>query len=330
MMMVAVSGCHHLFAQPEFGIEYAAEMQTDFVNQNLVNLLKLNFSQALCDGIRVDISSMSIAKTRSERLVDDLQIFSNIEEEDLPFAFAVAGVSFRCGHSQFFVGVRNLNEDYFTSPVTSLFTNSSCGIFPTISANFSIANYPLSSFGFHYAYEKESWKVQASVYNGRGYNGFSGGNSVFRFCPASDGVFGVTSVNYQRDRGSYYLGGALYNGLHVCKGQIEKRSLSGAVWGYVEQPLTQSLHLLIQYSVAFPSNVWCRMFGGVGLVMQLRMAEIGLFSDCASFSGKDEYASELTCKVTLSHHVALQPAVHLIQGVCEFRAVALMRLNITL
>ena len=31
--------------------------------------------------------------------------------------------------ARLFVGVRNVNEDFFTSDVTSLFTGSSCGIF---------------------------------------------------------------------------------------------------------------------------------------------------------------------------------------------------------
>ncbi len=330
IMAVAALSCHPLAAQTTCGIEYTTELQTDFANLNHVNLLKLTFSQHICSKIRFDLRSISIAKTRSERLIDDLQTFSNIEEENLPFSLAVAGLTFSLGNSHLFAGIRNLNEDYFNSPVTSLFTNSSCGIFPTISANFPIANYPLSSLGIHYELDMESWKIQASVYNGRGYNGFTGGNSLFRFCPAADGLFGITSLNYQSHGSSYHFGGVLYHGFPAFQEQTEKKSISGALWGYIEQQLTPQLSLLAQYSAAFPSNMWCHLFGGLGLVMRFRKAEIGVFSDCAVFSGVKEFASELTGKITVSHHVNLQPAIHLIQGSYGFKSVALMRLNISL
>lgn len=331
-MMIAVAAGNglRLAAQPVFGIEYTTEMQTDFRNLNWVNLLRLNLSLSICDRIRLDIGTISIAKTKPGRLIDDLQTFSNIEEDNLPLSFSVAGITFSRGCSQLFAGIRNMNEDYFISPVTSLFTNSSCGIFPTISTNYPVANYPLSSLGIHYAYEKQPWKIRVSVYNGRGYNGFTTDNFLFRLRPASDGLFGITSLSYQNNGNSYYLGGVLYNGSHLCEGETEKRSLSGTLWGYVEQRLTERLYLLAQYSAAFPRDVWCRMFGGVGLVLQFHLVEMGLFSDCAVFSEEKECASELTCRITFSEHVSLQPALHLIEGYGGFRTVSLVRLNITL
>lgn len=330
MIAVADLGCHRLTAQTVFGIEYATEMQTDLRNMNWVNLLKLNLSQTLCNGLRLDLGSISIAKTRPERLVNDRQAFSNIEEENLPFSLSVAGLSLKRGASSIFAGIRNVNEDYFTSPITSFFTNSSCGIFPTISANYPIANYPLSSLAVHYAYRKEPSIIQVSIYNGRAYNGFKADYFPFRFRPASEGIFAITSLNYQNNDNSYYLGGALHNGFHICKEKQEKRSLSAILWGYVEQHLTERLYLLAQYSAAFPSDVWCHMFGGVGVVMQFRTVKAGLFSDCAAFAGEKEYASELTCGITPSDHIILQPAVHIIRGSCGFRIITLMRLNLSL
>lgn len=327
---VAAFGCHRLAAQPVFGIEYATEIQTDFKDMNWVNLLKLNFTQPLSNGISLDLGSISISKTRQERLVSDLQVFSNIEEANLPFSLSVTGLSFSRKASYLFAGIRNMNEDYFNSPVTSLFTNSSCGIFPTVSANYPIANYPLSSLGIHYKYEKKRWSIQASVYNGRGYNGFTADNFLFRFRPASDGLFGIASLNYRNNGSNYYLGGVLYNGFHNIGEEAEKRSLSGILWWYAEQRLTEKLYLLAQYSAAFPSNVWCHMFGGIGVVMQFRAAEVGFFSDCAAFSGENEYASELTCRIPFSDNAILQPAIHFIQGTCGSRTIMLIRLNISL
>ena len=51
-----------------------------------------------------------------------------------------------------FLGVRNMNEDYFTVPFTSFFTIISCGIFPTISIYYTIATYPLSSLSIYFVY----------------------------------------------------------------------------------------------------------------------------------------------------------------------------------
>lgn len=330
MMTVAALGCHRLMAQTAVGIEYATEMQTDFRNLNWVHLLRLRFSRTWDKGIRFELGTISIAKTRSERLVNDRQVFSNIEEENLPVSLSVAGWSFNRGASSLFAGLRNLNEDYFTSPVTSFFTNSSCGIFPTIPANYPIANYPLASLGIHYTYRKERWGIQASLYNGRGYDGFTADNFLFRFRPASDGILGIFSSNYQSNDCSYHFGGALHSGSHIGKEQTEERSLSGIFWGYVEQRLTEKLYLLAQYSAAVPSDVWCRMFGGMGMVIRFGRAEAGFFSDCAVFSGEKEYASELACRVTFSDHLSLQPAVHLIQGACGFRIISLIRVNINL
>ena len=58
-------------------------------------------------------------------------------------ALAVLGYMHEWKEAHLFVGVRNVNEDFFTSDVTSLFTNGSCGIFPTIAASYPIANFPL-------------------------------------------------------------------------------------------------------------------------------------------------------------------------------------------
>lgn len=91
MFAAAVPGCHRPAAQPLFGIGYTTELQTDFREMNWVNLLKMDFSRTLGKGFRIDLGSISIAKTRPERLIDDRQGFSNIEADNLPFSLSVAG-----------------------------------------------------------------------------------------------------------------------------------------------------------------------------------------------------------------------------------------------
>lgn len=146
----AVVSCHYGLAQ-ELQVSYTTELQSDFKQgNNWVNLLRLDFTHSLGKHTTLQAATISTARTRPESLADDFQTFSNIEEENHPLALATLGVQQQFGHSSLFFGIRNLNEDYFTSPVTSLFTNSSCGIFPTLSADYQIANYPVASVGLHY------------------------------------------------------------------------------------------------------------------------------------------------------------------------------------
>ena len=110
----------------------------------------------------------------------DLQTFSNIEEENLPFALSMLGIGRETEKYSVFFGIRNVNEDYFTSPCTSLFTNSSCGIFPTLSAETPLANYPVASVGFDGKIRWNRWQFQLSVYNGTGNKQLTGKENVLK------------------------------------------------------------------------------------------------------------------------------------------------------
>ena len=130
-LSLAAVSCHCGLAQ-ELQVSYTTELQSDFKQgSNWVNLLRLDFTHSLGKHTTLQASTISTARTRIESLADDFQTFSNIEEKkNHPLALATLGVQQQFGHSSLFFGIRNLNEDYFTSPATSLFTNSSCGIFP--------------------------------------------------------------------------------------------------------------------------------------------------------------------------------------------------------
>lgn len=165
-----------------------------------------------------------------------------------------------------------MNEDYFTSPATSLFTNSSCGIFPTLSADYQIANYPVASVGLHYELQFTRWSLQASVYNGKGYYRFAGKENVFRFCPQQDGILSVTSLNYQHHDSNYHVGFALHSGMYMDyeegtpeKTEKERRKI---IWGYAEQRLAPGLHALLQGSFQSGASRGCKSYAGAGLTWQ--------------------------------------------------------------
>lgn len=302
VVVALMTGGLHLHAQ-DFGVEYTTELQTNFQGCNFVNLLRLNAEIPINKSMTVEASTISIAKTRNERLLDDLQTFSNIEEDNLPLAIAVCGANWQINdkHS-LFMGIRNMNEDYFTSPVTSFFTNSSCGIYPTISANYPIANYPVASVGMHYCYDGSPIKVQASLYNGTGYNRFTGRENVFRLCPKNDGVFGIAEVSYNRGGSYCFIGNALH-----CN-----ERLSATPWFYTEQHICNTLSLLVGYSHAFAATGECKDFVGIGAHYQRKKCELGMFTDYACFVNAKEFATEITLKYNATDNLYVQPIFHLI------------------
>ncbi len=319
-MATLMTGGLHLHAQT-VGVEYTTELQTNFHESNFVNLLRLNADMPIGKSLSLETATISIAKTRGERLIDDLQTFSNIEEENLPLALAVCGANWQMNdkHS-LFLGIRNINEDYFTSPITSFFTNSSCGIFPTISANYPIANYPVASVGMHYFYDGPPFRVQASLYNGTGYNRFTGSDNVFRVCPKDDGVFGLAEVSYNHGGSCYFLGNAIhYNG-----------NISTTPWFYTEQNISLEFALLVCYSHAFSEDAECKDFIGFGTHCQLGRYQFGAFTDYANFLERNEFATELTCKIPITGHIDIQPTIHLITYDSKLHSIGMLRMALSL
>lgn len=317
-------------------LTYTTEMQTDFrKGVNWVNLLRADFSCSLGRGFQLDMASISISETRSEPLVADLQVFSNIEEENLPFAPAVLGITYSKGNSRLFAGIRNVNEDYFTSPCTSFFTNSSCGIFPTLSASYPLANYPKASLGVDYKLRFREWMMELSVYNGIGYSDLTGRENIFRFCPSSDGVLGLATVNYQKNGNGYYMGAGVHRSLYTgdemgteeaFTSQSKKR-VTWAWWTYLEQRIGHNMYALLQYSVNPSVQEGCRSYAGVGCVVEAGKFSAGVFTDYADFICAHEWATELSCKLACSDHMFLQPAVHFIQNSSGSYTAALIRMQ---
>ena len=116
--------CGNMIYAQSVGLEYVSELQTNFNgDNNFVNLLKLNGELPLSDKVRFRLSTISVARTNDEDIVNDLQVFSNIDVENIPFALSVAAVEWDIdAHNSLLFGVHNMNEDTFSSDVTGLFT----------------------------------------------------------------------------------------------------------------------------------------------------------------------------------------------------------------
>ncbi len=311
-----------------FGLEYIGELQTDFKRAKMANLLQLSAEIPFANKFSFNVSSVSVASTDTEPLIEDLQGYSNIDAQNIPFALSVAGFSWNINeHHSLFAGIRRMDEDYFCSEVLSLFTNSSAGVFPTISANYDIATYPCASLGIHYIYNKENLTFQSSLYNGTGNYRFSGRENVFRICPKTDGVFALAQTEYRFKGSRYYLGASLH-----CSDlrQTGRQNLRPTVWGYAEQALPAGFTLLAAYSHAFTPNNDCRNYCAVGGKYTYKKAEFGIYSDYTCISGVNEFATELTGSIALTEYLSLQPAMHLVTTGGRTKCIGMLRTTVSL
>lgn len=290
---------------PEFGVSAITELQVNHDGKvNSANILRLNAHLPLSDAISIDAASLSTGMTSKESICNVAQTFSNIDADNVPFALTVLGVNWQMAeHHSLFAGIRNMNEDYFITDITSLFANSTWGIYPTLSINYPIANYPMASVGIHYKYETESVVAQASVYNGMGYNHFTGRENVFRVCPQTDGVYAIGEAQYRCNGSSYHVGTAM---------RYADNTVGAAPWVYAEQRLNDQWGLIASYSHAFGSGNECCDFAGIGAKLNFKNMEFGAFTDYIRITGSNEWASELTCKIPLNKYLYLQPSAHLI------------------
>ncbi|MBQ0050124.1 MAG: hypothetical protein KBT12_07835 [Bacteroidales bacterium] len=322
--------------RPEWHLDFTAEQQvTSEGRHNYASLLRLEAKLPLGGGWSAEIASLSACMTSETSIGGDLQVFSNLDAGNIGFTLAVCGFRWchedrhRGEHALSF-GIRNMNEDYFASPLTSFFTNSSCGIFPTVGANHPAPNYPEAGVGVHYRYttpctsikgNESQWSVQASLYNGMADSHLAGRHNLFRFRPQSDGVLALAQVHYRRGNSEYFLGTSQHCGQHQVRPSL---------WAYAEQAVMPQFALLASYGQAFGDDALCRHFCGLGMKYGGRRVEAGLFTDYTRMAGIDEWATELTCQIPCCRFLTLQPALHLITTDSQTRLAALLRLNLVL
>lgn len=193
LLLCSINVCQSR-AQSISGV-YTTEWQWNMKQKtNWVNQLRLDMSLPLGKGNNsIEVATLHVAKT-DDTIIDDWQGFSNIEADNMFAAIAVLGFMHEWKSGHVFLGVRNVNEDFFTSDVTSLFLNGSEGIFPTIAASYPIANYPLSGLTLYFDVTRGAWTFRNSLYNGVGYNGWKRHDNSFLVRPKKDGIFNNSNI----------------------------------------------------------------------------------------------------------------------------------------
>lgn len=306
-----------------FSGKYTTEWQWGMNrNTNWVNLLRLEMNLPLWKNGLLEAATIHSAKT-SENIIDDWQIFSNIEEENNFASIAVLGYMHSWKNARLFLGVRNVNEDFFTSGCTSLFTSSSCGIFPTISASYPVANYPLSGVTVYFDVTLGGWLLKNSLYNGKGYNGWRRHDNPFFVRPHKDGVFNMTELGYRYECGSYFAGTAVHNRLYPTDGEVATdkevmKTVSCAWWIYGEQSVwkgpDKEVCLMAQYSENADRRCGCRRYAELGCIYTGRNDRIGFSGQYAGFLQGEEWSLELTWLRTVNESLGIQPAFQYIRN----------------
>lgn len=305
------------------GLEYTGELQTGFNGKTcFANQLYLNAELEINDHLKFCTSTLSIARSREDRILDDLQVFSNVDADNIVLTPCIAGVEWSINdrHS-LYVGIRDVSADYFTSPITSLFTNSSSGIFPTVSCIQEIANFPLAAIGMHYDYHHESIHMMSSLYNGIGRDQWTGQDNLWQVNPHRDGLFLMTQVDFSHGPSSYYLGACFHTGTNEASG------LRSALWAYVEHELLPHLCMIADYSHAFGQGIECSDFAGIGAQYTTNRSTIGILEGHAKFSYLEEWSTELTYRYQVNTHLYAQTSYHLIHN-DRWQSAALLRIGV--
>lgn len=310
------------FAQ-EFSGQYTAEWQWDMnKNTNWANLMRLDMNIPIGKGNDAfEAATIHVSKT-NDQIIDDWQAFSNLDADNMFAAIAVLGYKHEWNSGRFFVGVRTVNEDFFTSDITSLFLNSSCGIFPTIGASYPIANYPVSGLTLYFEVEKNGWRFKNSIYNGVGYNGWTCHDNPFLIKPKEDGVFNMSQLEYSCRGGQYFAGISIHSRQFSVdeEGGIDPSASCNratcAWWLYAEQPLwtanDKAVTAMMQYSQNTSHSSACDRYAGIACAYTNSQNECGLSGQYARFHQGEEYSVELTWKRQLTKSIAMQPSLQYI------------------
>lgn len=300
--------------------EYITEWQWNMNKKtNWVNQLRLDLSIPFGNGKdSFEAATLHVAKT-DDTIIDDWQGFSNIEADNMFAAIAILGFMHEWKSGRVFLGVRNVNEDFFTSDVTSLFLNGSEGIFPTIAASYPIANYPFSGLTVYFDVTKGAWTFRNSLYNGVGYNGWKHRDNPFIVRPKKDGIFNISQLEYSHGGGRYFAGAAFHNRQfpideegEMASAEDSRRHTTCAWWIHGEQTVwtaaDRSIACMAQYSENTSHDNGCCRYAEVGCAYTDSSNECGLSAQYARFNQGTERSVELTWRRQINKTIALQPS----------------------
>lgn len=313
----------------ERGVTYTSEAQSDFGKRAAwMNQIRLDGAWNINCKHSIKAATLHTWRTGSDPVMEEKQVFSNIDNGNMALGVALLGWQFTCTLSESlslttFAGVHNMNEEYFVSPLAAAFCNSSDGIHPTLASNFELANYPLSTLGIHAELNFTSgFSIQNSLYNG--VAGETTDGTAFRFRPHRDGLVNVTGITYAAT-GNLPLDYTIGHLVHTQRGSV--------VWASAEQAFASSskyaYSVAAQTSYDFGRNSECREYYAGGLLAQGKencpIQHFGLMYHNAQFTTGNEQSVEATAAISLCPHFTLQPSFQYITTPDTDHMVGLLR-----
>lgn len=98
----------------------------------------------------------------------DQQGISNIEAGNYPLIFWEVWYHQQFRNLEIRLGLQNINSDFMNQSFTGNFSGSSYAIFPTLSLNYSLPNYPIAGLGLTFTYTiTNHWKIRHALFNGQ-------------------------------------------------------------------------------------------------------------------------------------------------------------------
>ena len=208
---------------------------------NWINVLDASLVQSLWRGGTFEANLLSVNNMRNswgqDATVNGLTIFASIEDESIPLALFKFGIGQNSGRIRSFLGVRNVNSDYFVTPWNSIFTASVNGLFPTLSHKLPLSDSPYSALCLHVEWDitRTGLTYKSSLYNGRSATRW---DEVFRFRPRRDGVINLSELSYTGAEGGYV--GTYRVGVATGRALLnapDSKTYRVSLWTLIEQPL---------------------------------------------------------------------------------------------
>ena len=278
-----------------------------------------------------EASFWSLIESLDRSIVINELSFSNIEDDTYWILCSKLGYQHTIGNMNLFVGIRNMSVDYFTSPYSLLFTNSSAGIYPTTSMNHNLANCPLSAMGIHAEYNGKKWNFKNSFYNGLND---ANNKTVFKthFNPRRNGYTNISQVQYSSSNGIYAAGAIL--------DKQPQTAINHSLYALIEQSVfdinNRKVGIIGQLGYAPKHRAHVDAYYGGGIVVsdlfqtdRSKNDMLGLIAFCANSHDYSETAIELTYSYTVNAWLSIQPAFHYIHNEDTDALVGLIRGIIT-
>ena len=321
-------------AQLDWGITYNTEGHYG-MNRNQAawaNLLNLDLGIGLWQNGTLELSALSSYDTR-QSVTDDRQVYSNIVADDRALSLFVMEIVQHWDRVGMCVGLGHINDHFFATPHSGLFTGASHGIFPTVGDNFGLGNFPVSSLGIGIdAAINDHLHAHLHCANGAASDKIG---EQFRLRPDEDGLLGIAELRWENDkdnehRGSWHAGAVTSGHKGVSTGT--------SFFAYGDQPFVSwgeegHAGVLLQGSWASGDAISCRSYYGVGLwgdAIGRQGIYAGAIANRAVYVDGWETDIELTSIIPLTPWLQLQPAIHFIDTDDRWDTVAMLRATISL